>query len=138
MRSFERAKNLVEVVARLIEWQPAEPVVPTEFDDYGIGVKAQNRWEAGNRVLGGGSAGTLIDDFVVVALCIQMSLQRIGKRLAFSEAVARGNAVAKADQHVCRGGGKNAMAAATAGLKRELRGERPHRQCSCVSAGNQR
>ncbi len=108
MRGLKRAENLVEVAACLGEREAAEPVVSTEFDNYGVGVKAQNCWKAGNRVLGGGSAGTLIDDFVVIALCIQMPLQRIWEGLAFSEAVARGNAVAKADKDACRGGGKNA------------------------------
>lgn len=98
MRSLKRGKYLVEVMTSLVERQSAQPVIAAKFDDDGFRVKTQNRRKAADSVLGGGSAGSLIDDLVVVALRIELPLQRIGKRLAFRQAEAGGNTVAETHQ----------------------------------------
>jgi len=100
MRRLKRGKNLIEVLARLIERQPAKPVIAAELDDDHLWVKAENRRKAGHGVLGGGSTGTLIDDLVVIALRVELPLQRIRKRLAIGQSITGGYAVAEADQDI--------------------------------------
>ena len=105
---FKGSENLVEIVACLIERQAAKPVVATEFDDDHIGMKAQDGRKTDDGVLGCGSAGTLIDDLVVVSLGVELALQSIWKGLAWSEAMTGRDAVAKADQDSRRGSQKKA------------------------------
>ncbi len=56
------------------------------------------------RVFGGGSAGALIQDLVVVAAAVHIPLQSVRIGLARLEAIAGGDAIAKADQHGAIGG----------------------------------
>jgi len=61
-------------------------------------VYEQDGIHSGNSVLGGGAAGTLIFNFVVIAEIVEIALQHVGKSLSGVETVAGGDAVAEADQ----------------------------------------
>ncbi len=98
VRVFEGGQHLVEVAAGLVRGKAAEAVVAAEFDDYDCRVQQQDGAEIGDGVFGGGSAGALIADLVVVAAAVEVALQSVGIGLAGLEAVAGGDAVAKADQ----------------------------------------
>jgi hypothetical protein len=78
--------------------QAAEAVVAAEFDDHDFRVQEQDGAEAGDGVLGGGAAGALVDDFVVVAAGVEVAAAGSRDRMAGLEAVAGGDAVAEADQ----------------------------------------
>ncbi len=78
--------------------ETAETVVSTEFDNHDFRMQGEDGREAANGVLGGGAAGALVDNFVVVAVCVEALLQEVRIGLAGLQAVARGNAIAKANQ----------------------------------------
>jgi len=98
VRVFERGQDLVEVAAGLAGGQAAETVVAAELDDDDFRVQEQDGAEIGDGVLGGGATGALVRDLVVVAAGVEFLLQEVGIGLAGLEAVAGGDAVAKADQ----------------------------------------
>ena len=75
-------EDLIEIAAGLIERQAAETVVAAELDDYDLRMQAEMDVKAGDGVLGGGSAGALIDDLVVVALGVELPLQGVREGLA--------------------------------------------------------
>jgi len=108
VRSFESGEDLAQVAAGLIEGQAAEAVVAAELDDDDIGVQAQEGWQAGDSVFRGGSAGAAVDDFVVVTLGVELTLEGVREGLAIFETVTGGNAVAVTDQDARRSGGKKA------------------------------
>ena len=98
VRVFERGEYLVEVAAGLVGRQAAKAVVAAELDDDDFGMQEHDGTEVGDRVPGGGAAGALVDDFVVVPAGIELLLQKVGKRLAGLKAVTGGDAVAVADE----------------------------------------
>jgi len=98
MRAFERREHLIEIAARLLRGQATETVVTAEFDDHHLRVQEQNGLQVGDRVLGGGSAGAMVRDFVAVAATVEVFLQGSRVGLAGLETVACGDAVAIADQ----------------------------------------
>jgi len=108
MGGFQRGEHLLEIAAGLIERQAAETVVAAELDDYNLRMQAQNGRKAGDGVLGCGSAGALIHNLVVVALCVELPLQGVREGLAVEKAVAGGDTVAVADEHVRAGSQKRA------------------------------
>ena len=69
VRVLKRGEHLVEVAAGLVEGQAAQAVVAAELDDDDGGMQAQDGVQAGDGILGGGAAGALVDDLVVVAAC---------------------------------------------------------------------
>ena len=87
--SVEPSEHLVEVAARLVDWQTAQPVVAAELHDHDGGMQAQHERQTRQRILCGCAARALIDDFVAVALRIQPLLQKVGIGLAVGEAIAR-------------------------------------------------
>ena len=86
-------------MASLVQGKAAQAVVATEFDDHHLGVEAQDCGQAGDGILRCGSAGSLVDDLIVIAAGIQLFLQEVRISLARLQAVARGNAISKAGQH---------------------------------------
>jgi len=100
VRGFKRSENLVKVVAGLIEGQAAQAVVTAKLDDDHLRMKAQDGGKDRDGVLGGGSAGASIDDLIVVSLGVELPLQGVGEGLATRKSMARGDAVAEADQNV--------------------------------------
>jgi len=104
VRGFEGGEDLVQVVLSLIGWKAAEAVIAAEFDDDDFRVKLQYGVETGCGVFGGGAAGALIADFVVVAVGVELLLQVVGPGLAGLQAVAGGDAVAVADDYGAVGG----------------------------------
>jgi len=111
VRVFEGGQNGIEILPRLGGGQATEAVVPAELDDDDFGVRAQYGWETGDGVLGGGAAGALVEDFVVVTVTLELSLEKVGIGLAGLESVPGGDAVAEADDDGAvggeRGGGEN-------------------------------
>jgi len=85
-------------VAGEVGRQAAKAVVTAEFDDDDFRVQGEDGGQAGDGVLGGGAAGALVDDFVVVAVRIDALLKEVGICLAGLQAIAGCNAVSKADQ----------------------------------------
>ena len=96
---FEGGQHLVEVAAGLVRRQAAQAVVAAEFDDDDFRVQEQDGTDIGGRVLGGGAAGALVVYPVVVAMGVKVALQGVGVGLAGLQAIASGDAVAKADQN---------------------------------------
>ena len=101
---FEGGEDLVEVAAGLLEGQAAQAVVAAELDDDDFRVQAQDGGQAGDSVLGGGATGALVVHLVVIAAGVEFLLEEVGIGLAGLEAVAGGDAVAKADQERATGG----------------------------------
>src|SRR5579863_710153 len=112
MRFLKRGEHLIEIAARLIDRQAAEAVVAAELHDCDCGVKTHDGGEGCERILGGGAAGALVDDFVGIAVRVEHFLEEVRIGLAWLESVAGGDAVAKADENGAirdgRGGGKRA------------------------------
>ena len=104
MGGLKSGEHLVEVAARLIGGQAAQAVIAAEFNDDNFGVQQQDGAEIGDGVLGGGAAGALVVDSVVVTERIEFLLQVIGIGLAGLKAIAGGDAVAEADQEGAIGG----------------------------------
>ena len=98
MGLLERGEDLVEIAAGLIERKAAQAVVAAELNDDDCGMHAQKGRQAGDGVLGGGSAGALIDDLIVIAAMDEDLLQGVRVGLAGIEAVAGGDAVSVADE----------------------------------------
>ncbi len=67
----QRTDHLVEVGAGLPEGQAAQTVVAAELDDDDGRVQAEDEGQAGDCVLGGGSACALVDDLVMVAVIVE-------------------------------------------------------------------
>ena len=82
-------EHLVEVAAGLVEGQAAEAVVAAELDDDDLRMQAQDGRKAGDGVFGGGAAGALIDDLVVVALGVELALQGVREGLAVVQGRSR-------------------------------------------------
>ena len=82
VRGFERGQDLIEVAAGLIERQAAQAVVAAEFYNDDFRMKAQDGEQAGDGIFGGGAAGALVDDLVVVALGVELPLQSVREGLA--------------------------------------------------------
>ncbi len=118
VRVFERGQHLVEIAAGLVEGQAAQAVVAAELDDDDFGMQEQDGAQTGDGVLGGGAAGALIDDLVVVAAAVEVPLQGVGIGLAGLEAVAGGDAVAVANQDGPVGGHAAGRQAAASRSKR--------------------
>jgi len=68
VRGFERGNDLIKVAARLLKGKSSQSVIASEFNDDDIGMKVEDRLEAGERVLGSGSAGAFVFNFVTIAL----------------------------------------------------------------------
>lgn len=101
---LKRGDYLVKIAAGLIERHAAQSVIAAELDDDDFRVKAQEKGKAGDGVLGGGAAGPLVDDFIVVSLGVKQALQGVGEGLAVLEAITGCDAVSEADQDVRSGG----------------------------------
>lgn len=97
VRGFEAGEHLIEIAACLLERKTAQPVVAAELDDDDLRVLAKDGGETGDSVFGSGSADALVDDFVAVALGVELPLQSRWEGLAVLQAVAGSNAVAEAD-----------------------------------------
>jgi len=104
VRAFEGGQDGIQILARLVGGQATEAVVATEFDDHDFGVQFKDGAQVADGVLGGGSAGALVDDLVVVAVAVQLRLKIVRIGLAGLETVARGDAVAEADDDGAVGG----------------------------------
>ena len=100
MRRLERRQHGVKIVLGLREGQSAEAVVAAKLNNHNVGMEAKDGGQGGDGVLGGGAAGALVDDVGMVPLSVQLTLERIGERLARRESVAGRNAVAEADEHL--------------------------------------
>lgn len=98
MRCLERGDDLVEIVPGLVEGQAAEAVVATELNDDDGGMKTEQIGQAGDGVLGGGSAGSLVKNAIGVAVAGEDALQIGRVCLGGIEAVAGGDAVTIADE----------------------------------------
>jgi len=98
VRACQCGENLVEVAAGLVEGQAAKTVVAAKLDDYDFRMKKQDGAQTGDGVLGGGAAGSPIQNLVLIAAAVEIALQSVGKRLAGLETVARGDAVAVTNQ----------------------------------------
>src|ERR1035437_9626739 len=79
VRGFERSQHLIELAPCLLERQPAKPVIAAKFNNDGPRMNAQYRRKAGDSVFGCSSAGALIDDLVVIALGVKLTLQCVRK-----------------------------------------------------------
>ena len=106
MRVRESRENSIKVVAGHVWGQAAEAVIATEFHDHDFRVQAQDPRKAGDGVFGGGAAGALVADFVVIAAGVEFLLQKVGKGLAGLKAVTGGDAVAVADEDGTVGGSR--------------------------------
>jgi len=96
----ECRENLVEIVLGLGERQPAQSVVSAELHDHHFRMQAEDRRQQSNRIFGRGSAGALVNHFIMIILGVKLALQSIRKRLSRRKSVTCGDAVAEADQHV--------------------------------------
>ena len=76
----------------------AETIVSAELDNDDFRAQSEDGRERCDRVLGGCAAGALILHLVVVTACVELLLKIIGIRLPKLQAVAGGDAIAKADQ----------------------------------------
>ncbi len=63
-------------------------------------MKAKDGGQRNHRVFGGGSAGALVNHFIMIILGVQVALKRIGEGLARRKSVTRRDAVAEADEYV--------------------------------------
>jgi putative ABC transport system ATP-binding protein len=99
MRGGKSGENVIETLAALFEGETAEAVVAAEFDDYDGWTRGENGANADCSVLGGGAAGALIFNGVLVAALAEIALQgrRIG--LVGLKPKAGCNTVAIADDH---------------------------------------
>ena len=106
---FECGEHLVEVFARLVEREAAKTVVAAEFDDDDLGMEGDNGAQTAQCVFGGGAAGSLVVDGVVIAGAVEIALKGVGEGLAGFEAIAGGDGVAEADEYrpVCRERGQS-------------------------------
>ena len=55
--------------------QSAQTVIAAKFHDHDGGMQLQEIGQCSDGILGGGAAGALIDDFVVVAFGVEFLLQ---------------------------------------------------------------
>lgn len=104
VRIFKCCEHLFEVASSLIRGKAAEAVVASEFDDNDFRMELEDVVQIGNGVLGGGAAGALIVDLVMVTTIVQIPLKRVGVRLSGLKAVTGGDAVAEADENGPVGG----------------------------------
>ena len=95
---LEAGEDRIEIVARLIKGKAAQPIIATEFDQYDLGMQLKNGGQFRDRVLGGRAAGSLVVDFVFVAVVVQFTLQRVRIGLTGLQTVAGRNAVAETHQ----------------------------------------
>ena len=79
MRGFESGEDLFKITPSLIERKAAKTIVAAELDNDNFGMNAHDGGKSYNGVFGGGSAGALIDDLVVVALGVELALQGVGE-----------------------------------------------------------
>ena len=100
VRIFQRGEHQIEVAACLVERQAAQSIVAAELDNDDLGMHQQDGMDASHGVLCGGPADAFVYDLVVVAAGVQVPLQRVGVGLPVLEAIARGDAVAIADEDV--------------------------------------
>ena len=98
MRAVESCQHGVEILAGLCRGQAAQAVVAAELDDDYFGMQAQDRAQACNGIFGGCAAGAVVAYPIVVAAFVQVAFERVWKRLAGLQAVARSDAVAIADK----------------------------------------
>jgi hypothetical protein len=98
MGVLEAGEDRIEIAPRLVKGKAAQPIIATEFHQHDLGMQLQNGGQLGDRVLGGGTAGSLIVDFVFVAAAVQFPLQRVGISLTRLQSIAGRNAVAEADE----------------------------------------
>ena len=101
----ERGEDGIEIAARLIGRKTAQAVVAAEFHDDDCGMRPCTiaRMLA-TASFGGGAAGALIFDLVVVAALVEVALQCVGIGLAGLQSVPGRDAVAKADEDGPAGG----------------------------------
>jgi len=109
----ERGEHLIEIRAGLGDGQAAEAVVAAELDNHDGRVKPQDIGQSRKRILGGGTAGALVDNFVPIALGVEHFLEEVRVSLALLKTQTSGDAVAEADEDGAiriwrRGGGKRA------------------------------
>jgi len=64
----ERRENLVEIVLGLGERQAAQSVVAAELDNHHFRTEAKDGRQQSNRIFGGGSAGALVNHFIMIIL----------------------------------------------------------------------
>ena len=94
---FESGDDLVEVGAGVFDAEAAKAIVAAELDDNDGGFLGEDGVEAFDAVLGCVAADALIDDAVVVTLCIEVGLEEVGVAFAEVGTVAGGEAVAETD-----------------------------------------
>ena len=99
VRSLKRRQHLIEVAPGLVKGQAAQTVIAAKFNNCHRRMQADHSRDLGNRVLAGGAAGPHVLDFVVVSDLVEIPLQRGRVGLLAAQAIAGGDAVAKADQH---------------------------------------
>ena len=97
VRRFEGGEDSVEVLAGLVGRETAEAIVAAEFNDDEEWVGLDHRVYVRGCILGCGTAGAAVFDFVFVAALVEEALERRRPSLVWLEAVSGGDAVAVAD-----------------------------------------
>ncbi len=77
MGAYKRSENLIQILAGLSQRQAAQAIVAPELDDNGLRMKAQDGGQTGDGVFGGGSAGALIHNLIVVSLGVELPLKSV-------------------------------------------------------------
>jgi len=101
---FESGEYGVQVFASLIGRQTAKAVVAAEFNDDNCRMSLNDGADIGDRVFSSSAARAAVLDLVFIAALVEIALERIRKGLAGLESVARGDAVAVADDGWAVGG----------------------------------
>ncbi len=96
--ALECGENSIEVLSCLTQRKTAKAVIAAELDKNDCRSKRNDRIQPHHRVFGGRAAGSHIFDLVAVAEFVEVTLQRVGVRLAGSKPIAGRNAIAKADK----------------------------------------
>ena len=122
MSGFESGEYGVQVFASLIGRQTAKAVVASEFNDDNRRMSLNDGADIGHCIFGSRTAGAAVLDLVLVAALVEVTLERIRKGLAGLQSIARGDAVAVADDSwaVCGGQGKSSKYQANGNEKATL------------------
>ncbi len=95
----QRGYDLIEVLTRARDGQPAQTIIPAEGHDHQHRLQTQCVLQPIDSVLGGVSTDALIDYLVVVALRVQILFQVVGIAVPRVGPIAGSEAVAESNDH---------------------------------------
>lgn len=74
VRALECGEDSIKIIPGQIERKSPEAIVAAKLDDHDGGMHADDGPDTGQGILGGGSAGPLVGDYVVIAKLVEVSL----------------------------------------------------------------